>query len=249
MTNGVFMCLWGCLLLVLSVNVCTIAAEGVKGAPVVASVPMATLPALVDDAQYAEKKVTAQKAPEPKKADLRARFDWLWTNCEACNLARDYASAESYARQMCALAPKVPAFQANLSVFLGKQGRYAEAAEAARKAIALADGNPDNMWHPSLVLASWEWRLGKHEEAQALVDAVPIPKKDASGALSLYYGCLACFSADKGDEAAIEANIRLTLNTAEPDSPLRVFFRRDVVFDPYRSRPWFINLVGKTLAE
>jgi hypothetical protein len=34
---------------------------------------------------------------------------------------------------------------------------------------------------------------------------------------------------------------------ADPES--KTFFARDVVFDPYRAKPWFIELVGETLAK
>lgn len=48
------------------------------------------------------------------------------------------------------------------------------------------------------------------------------------------------------DETALAYNMRKALK-ADPES--KTFFARDVVFDPYRAKPWFIELVGETLAK
>ena len=61
----------------------------------------------------------------------------------------------------------VPGLHSNLSVMLGKQGRFAEAATAARAALAL---DPTYL-HAKLVLPSWELGLGQREAALA-ADAV-----------------------------------------------------------------------------
>jgi hypothetical protein len=63
-----------------------------------------------------------------------------------------------------------------------------------------------------------------------------------------YWGCLAWFHATAGDERQTEEAVRKALEIDDSDGS-RYFFRRDIGFDPYRAKPWFIKFVGETLAE
>jgi tetratricopeptide (TPR) repeat protein len=153
---------------------------------------------------------------------------------------RRYDLAEAELRAALLLAPTSPVLHSNLSVTLGKQGRYAEALAEADAALAL---DPD-LLHARLVRPSWELGLGQREAAIAHFQAVSRPGQDRD--LALYYAAQACFYADAGVPEKVEEGIREAL-ARDPAPYARNFFARDVVFDRYRAEPWFIALVGATL--
>jgi len=165
--------------------------------------------------------------------------------------ARQYGKSEALYLKHVALADRFPMIYANLSVFAGKQAKYAEAIEWADKAIstskrllaAQADAEVDIM-HPTLVKASWLWESGKQDEAKTLFNGVAVPPAgDPSEAT--YWGCRACFYGSVGDQTELKAAIGKCLDLA--DEHFVTFIRRDMVFDRYRAQPWFIELVGITL--
>lgn len=164
--------------------------------------------------------------------------------------ARQYAKSEVLYRKHVDVAERFPLIYANLSVFAGKQAKYAEAIEWADKAISagrqIMVANPEaevDLMHPTLVKASWLWESGQQGAAKALFASVAVPiVGDASE--STYWSCRACFYGSVGDQAELTAAIGKCLDLA--DSHLATFIRRDVVFDRYRAQPWFIELVGIT---
>ncbi len=198
---------------------------------------------LVSDARYAAALEKVYAEEPAADADGATRLTWLRTAAHAEWLMRNYAAAEEHHRKSLELAPDTPVLHANLSVTLGKMGRYREAAAEARKALALP--GVDAM-HANMVLACWEWELGQGAQARARVKSVAVPAR--RGDRRLYYGCLACFRAQTGDEKATEAAMKQAL-ALDSTSGSRAFFERDVAFDPYRKRAWFIRLVGETLAK
>ena len=193
---------------------------------------------LANDETYAQK-VAAVWAAKPDGKDPDALFRWLWSYSSACGDNRDYANAEYAARAMVALAPQYNIAHSNLSVALGKQGKYQEALQEAEIAKLL---NPGDSMHPDAVACSWLFHLGRKQEAIDRFKAIAVPTE--VHAARAYWGCKACFFASVGDAAEIKNAIAMALKE-DPDRT--GFFERDVVFDAYRGEPWFIELVGKTL--
>ena len=165
--------------------------------------------------------------------------------------SREYGKSEALYRKHLNVAERFPLIYANLSVFAGKQAKYAEAIGWADKAINAArrlaadksDVQPDIM-HPTLVKASWLWESGKQDEAMALFNSVAVPPAGDPHATT-YWACRVCFYGSVGDQAELIAAIGTCLDLA--DEHAITFIRRDVVFDRYRAMPWFINLVGITI--
>ncbi|MCY3019278.1 MAG: tetratricopeptide repeat protein [Planctomycetota bacterium] len=195
---------------------------------------------LNNDAVYAAKLESVLKTAPGNNATPEEQFRFLLAAWTAESNMRHYDKAEAYARQLVKLRPDDPLAYSSLSVFLGKQGKLKEAEEACRTALRL----DPNWMHAKLVLASWVWLQGRKEEALKLAGSVAEP--DDKAWKGLYFGCLACFYASVGDENKIQAYIK---QTRELDPQNMSFFERDIVFDPYRGKDWFIKLVGKTLAE
>jgi tetratricopeptide (TPR) repeat protein len=193
---------------------------------------------LANDKVYAEK-VQAVLAARPDGKDPDALFRWIWSYSSACMDNRDYARAEHAARSLVALAPHYNLVHSNLSVVLGKQGKYQEALQEAEIASLL---NPGDSLHPEAVACSWLYHLGRKQEAVDRFKAIPVPA-DARKARA-YWGCKACFYASVGDPELLKPAIAMALQLDPED---RGFFERDVVFDAYRAEPWFIELVGRTL--
>ncbi|MFM2091061.1 MAG: hypothetical protein RLZZ127_1550 [Planctomycetota bacterium] len=181
-------------------------------------------------------------AARPDGAAPQAQYAWLAEVYSAAFAARAYGRAETAARAMLALWPGSWPAHSNLSVALGKQGRYDEALREAEIAVLLA--GPASI-HPEAVACSWLLHLGRRDEAMARFAAIPRP--DDGHERRLYLGCKACFLASAGDPVALEAAIREAL-ADDPDGANRGFIARDAVFDPYRGAPWFTALVGSTLA-
>jgi tetratricopeptide (TPR) repeat protein len=157
--------------------------------------------------------------------------------------ARDYKKASDiYTEIIKNFAVTHPMIYSNQAVFLGKQKRYEEAIEMADRAIKM---DPTAI-HPKMVKASWLWESGKHDDATALYNSVQVP---ASGSPdeSLYYGCKACYFASVGDEKEMQSAINQCMELK--DKHFVTFIRRDIVFDPYRKKEWFIQLFGNTVKE
>ncbi len=193
---------------------------------------------LANDETYAQK-VQAVWAAKRDGKDPQALFRWLWSYSSACGDNRDYANAEYAARAMVALAPQYNIAHSNLSVALGKQGKYQEALQEAEIAKLL---NPGDSMHPDAVACSWLYHLGRKQEAIDRFKAIPVPSEPQMA--RFYWACRACFYASVGDVAELQAAIPKAMSG---DAESRSFFERDVIFDTYRGEPWFIELVGKTL--
>lgn len=196
----------------------------------------ADLPRLRDDRPWREALDLALAEPVP--AEPAAALTHALRLADLAFPARRYDVGEAQMRLAIAMVPGFADLHSNLSVMLGKQGRYAEAEAAARAALAL---DPACL-HARLVQPSWELGLGRREAALAAFAAVPVPADPAGQAL--YHGAVACFFADVGDRERTAQGIRDAL-AVDPEA--MTFFRRDVVFDRYRAEPWFVDLVGPTL--
>jgi hypothetical protein len=93
--------------------------------------------------------------------------------------------------------------------------------------------------HANLVLASWEWLIGKKDEALKRATSVALPQ-DKPGQRS-YYGALIYFYATVGDEEKT-ADAITKASALDEDGTLVDFLGRDTVFDPYREKDWFSKL-------
>ena len=193
---------------------------------------------LANGKTYADK-VQAVLAAKPDGKDPQALFQWIWSYSSACMDNRDYANAENAARALLALAPQYNIVHSNLSVVLGKQGKYQEALQEAEIAKLL---DPSDSMHPDAVACSWLFHLGKKQDAINRFKAITVPTE--LHAARAYWGCKACFYASVGDANEVRPAIAMALKM-DPDN--KGFFERDVVFDTFRAEPWFIELVGKTL--
>lgn len=158
----------------------------------------------------------------------------------ACFDARMYWRGAEVLEQVVERYPDYAGAWSNLSVNYGKMGMYDKAITAADRSMAL---EPDQAMHAKLVKASWLLRSGEVEAAQALVDATPNPGGELA---PFFHTCLACFHADAGNVEALKEHIDRA-RVLDPDGD-ETFYRRDVVFDPYRDQPWFIERFGTTLA-
>lgn len=200
---------------------------------------------LNNDAKYAARVRAVERSRPGPDADPGDVATYWWSLAGAKFLNRDYAGGEAAVREALKLLPRHSPLYCDLSVQLGKQGKYEDALHAARKALGYGQGNARDTMHAELVLACWEWESGKHEEARKRVAYVSPPRAGSSYEL-LYYGSLAGFYAITGEEAKLEAAVKKTLHL-DKENQMRPFFERDVSFDPYRAKPWFVALVGQTL--
>jgi len=171
----------------------------------------------------------------------RATILWNWETAHDASLARDYETAARCMQTLVNHAPSDWISHLALSVHLGKAGRLAEAEAEALRALELKGADA---WHPRIVLACWEYKLGRRSEALARVKQLHMPADPKEH--RLYYGNLAAFAAICGDEQQIESAVKKAVELDGSEASL-AFFRRDVLFDPYRAKPWFIGLVGETL--
>ena len=194
--------------------------------------------ALANDQAYADK-VQAVLAERPEGKDPQKLFHWVWSYFAACMDNRSYGDAEVAARTLLALAPQYNLVHSNLSVVLGKQGKYQEALQEAEITKLL---DPSDSMHADAVACSWLHYLGRKQEALDRFKSIPVPTD--SRALAFYWGCKACFYASVGSVEEIKTAIA---NALKADPEHRSFFERDIVFDQYRADTWFIELVGKTL--
>ena len=206
----------------------------------------AALPALVDDAEFAAKYAEIRANP-PQPGQVGDLIQWHLALATAAGASRAHLLGERALRAALLIAPAHPQLHANLSVYLGKQGRYQEALDEAELAILL---DPIDTTHAEAVACSWMAKLGRAAEAKARFAAIAKPEE--LDRLSLYWGCAACFHADLGEVAAAQAAIAEMLTTASSDERKQhsmQFLRRDPAFDRYRGEAWFIAIAGKTLAK
>ena len=198
---------------------------------------------LNNDAKYKDALDNLLKNPPATTAAFEDQANYIFNLTTAELRMRDYVTAVSYARQLVKMVPDSWLAHDTLSICLGKSGKYDEAIKEAKQATVL--DTPPAM-HPNLVLASWEWHAGKKDDALKRVASVAAPS-DANDQRN-YYGTLTCFYASVGDEEKIQDAFKKA-SAVDKQGSLVEFLARDIVFDPYRRKDWFINIVGKTLAE
>jgi tetratricopeptide (TPR) repeat protein len=179
-------------------------------------------------------------SPDAPKSD---RIQYLHHLATLHSRLRDYKEAESVVRRISELEPNSAWAHVNLSVYLGKQGKYHDAIAESNRAIEMDKGTE---LHANLVLASWEWLSGQKDAALKRIASVEVPN-DEYGKRS-YYSCIACFYASVGDEEKIADAIK-NAQAVDEKKTFQDFIATDIVFDPYRRREWFIKLAGKTLQE
>jgi tetratricopeptide (TPR) repeat protein len=134
-----------------------------------------------------------------------------------------------------------PLMYSNLSVFCGKQGNYDEAIQWADRALQM---NPQ-CFHAKIVKASWFFASKRVAEAMLLYQECLGDDKAKSADPDTYWSCVACFTATSGDVIELNKAIAEVIHRGNAES--LEFLRTDVVFDPYRSADWFIQLVGVTV--
>ncbi len=190
-----------------------------------------------DDLWQRQHALLVTSVTEPATADP-TRIAYLTSRFLLAIRARYYGDAERCMRALIELEPRQARHYSRLSVTLGRQGRYAEAASAAAHALAM---EPNNQ-HARMVACSWDLALGRREAAMAAFSSIARPTDDAG--IALYESCRACFMADAGERGQLADAMAKAL---KHDLSTRSFFRRDQVFDAYREEPWFVALVGRTV--
>lgn len=167
-----------------------------------------TLPAmdLVDDPVYQRMAAALESKPDRDPND-DLRLAGIYSD------ARQYAKSEALYRKHLDVAERFPLICANLSVFAGKQAKYAEAIEWADKAInagkRILAVNPEavvDLMHPTLVKASWLWESGMQAEAKVLFASIAVPQV-GDPKESTYWSCRACFYGSVGDQPELSAAI------------------------------------------
>ena len=158
--------------------------------------------------------------------------------------ARLYSDAERiYNIAIKGLPITDPMIYSNMSVFIGKQGRYNEAISWADKALKMRP----NDFHGKIVKASWLIESGDKEGGDKLFDECVSDAKFKELHKSFYWDCLSCYlaSSDRKDE------LKDAISKAVENGDLysMKFIKMDIVFDKYRNENWFIQLVGKTIAS
>jgi tetratricopeptide (TPR) repeat protein len=198
---------------------------------------------LNNDAPYQAALDNVKKSPVPPVTQPEDYVKYLFELAQAEAQMRHYGLAEQHMRKILDAYPTWAVPASLLSVMLGKQGKYKEAEQMALKALELDPANP---FYPNLVLASWEYHLGKKEAALKRFSSIPVP--DDATQKRTYYGCMACFFASVGDEQKVEQAIRKSIEL-DTDKSFQPFLDRDIILDPYRGNDWFIKLAGKTLLD
>lgn len=191
----------------------------------------------IDEAMTAVDVALAQPKPH------RDLVGTLWQVSTFCSEARRFPEAERLTRLVLQRNPTTFDAWTKLSGDLARQGKFAEAAACARNHL---DGNPD-AYDGQLALAAWLMHLGQRDEAQALAASARIPTKDAQR-IGHYHGIRAIYDAACNDEAAIQHSLTEMLKAPDPQWQRR-WYRTDPLFDGYRSKPWFVALIGESPAK
>lgn len=174
----------------------------------------------------------AQAQPRPRR-DLAGV---CWGLSSQYSEHRRYANAEKLTRVVIALQPTWSEAWTKLSGDLARQGKFIEAAEAARNHL---DSEPD-AFDGQLALADYLVHLGQRDEAAAIVAGVKPPEK--ADRLSLFHGCRALYFAALGDENAVREEMTAALQCPDRERQRR-WYRSDILLDPYRAKAWFMALV------
>jgi tetratricopeptide (TPR) repeat protein len=192
---------------------------------------------LIDDKSFKEKYEKAIK-------DAQDNPYALFSATGVCMSAREYQKGEDIILSLIKDHPvNRPIIYSNLSVFQGKLKKYDDAIKSADLALSLS---PRDM-HALAVKASWLYEKGEKDIGLKLFESIQVPIAGSFDE-SFYYLCKSCFFASVGDVEILKNTIIKFLSFRDNDAGLE-FFRRDIVFDPYRDKLWFINLVGETLKE
>lgn len=194
-----------------------------------------TPPRLVYDELYIQHAIEAM---EQCKRDPQPQSFWRAAN--SCHLARNFHLAEQFMLVAIENGASEPKAQVALSIYLGKQRKYAEAIVVLRRALEMP--NVDSV-HANLILATWEHCIGKPTEARKRYDDV---SPDAL-ANATHYGAAACYHAVANNEEQVKVYLRKRL--VNDDGQGRQFIAREVLFDKYRECEWFIKLIGITLVR
>jgi tetratricopeptide (TPR) repeat protein len=195
---------------------------------------------LIDDAANANTLARLVKL-EPAATD-DGHDAWLLLILDHAYRARDYDRAEACTRALMARQPQFWYWYDELSVVLGKQGKYQAALDAANAAAAMPAS--DHL-HLDAISASWLWHLGRRDEARARFAAIPEPAQ-GTDPYEMYEACRACFAASTHDLPALTAAVRILV--VGGGNHTLDFLHHDVIFDQYRGEKWFRDLVGETLA-
>jgi len=200
---------------------------------------------LVDDEKYESllKKLLDAKPPERDKTKL---YRWYIDVVYAQVDARKYDEAEKHTRNAMKMNPKSAYLTSLLSVCLGKQAKFEAAAEAATRAMSMK--NADTMYL-KIIRTEWEFGQGLTKKASAgLARLLSEPEPREIRKRSLYVSCYAAIYAATAQEKKLEEAIKKDLRMDGSDRS-RKFYHRNAIYDAYRARPWFINLVGRTLRQ
>ena len=174
-------------------------------------------------------------------ADSPGHVCWLQRTLAVAFYVRNYEQGEACARQLLISSPDDWSLHDELSLMLGKQGKYQEALSEADIALALPDADP---LHLTAIKASWLYHLGRREEAKDLFASLEVPP-EGTPAWALYQGCRACFSASSHNIPELKKSIFILMKLGGSSA---YFVQRDEIFDQYRHLEWFCQLVGNTLA-
>jgi tetratricopeptide (TPR) repeat protein len=197
---------------------------------------------LNNDAKYKEDYDKLLATPPKNGDDKDERLKYLAKLALAAGLTRAYDKAEQHWRETIKIEPNWGVLHTNLSVVLGLQQKYDDAIKEARYGKII---DPKAGMHAELVICSWEWRLGKKDQAMKRFQAIEIPGGHYD--LLVYYACKSCFYADIGDEDVLKESIEKALSL-DVDDIYRHSLERHIMFDPYRAKAWFIGLAGEPLA-
>lgn len=178
---------------------------------------------------------------------------WLTDLAFARALLRDYAGAADAAKDALEIEPNHPLLHVNYADFLGRMNRYQEAADESRAGLALAGGAAEmaELFYVTAAqsLAMWEWALGEKAHASELMENINLPGEPLDAWMCRSQRCV--FWAVTGEEEMLQEEIAAAFALLPECEDLdeeeaRTFFERDIVYDPYREKDWFIARFGKT---
>jgi predicted Zn-dependent protease len=156
---------------------------------------------------------------------------------------RQYTKAEEVCKDLIAAHGRKPGLLVDLSCYVGKQGRFQEALELGDEA---AKASPDDL-RAAFVRVLWVAALARRDEAMGALKAIKAPSQ-ADPNENAYWLCMAYAYARLGDEDNLA---KAMANSLKNDYMHWAFdcYQRDVTFDAYRARAWFIEIAGRTLRD